>query len=154
MPAPEFTQGRTYIWIVSSFLFACIVAGGACLGAYLSLPEDQVQSWLPVLGVTLVCLPWAFWTLTFIYRIISRAFGFRVRVGDIGAGGAANNGGGNARTYPANEDDEQEKSNGHGDDVEAGASSSAAARDELNRASSTTSNESEMPLAKSMNSGG
>ncbi|XP_028770980.1 uncharacterized protein LOC114739078 [Neltuma alba] len=152
MPAPDFGNGRAYIWITTCILFICIVAGGACLLAYVLLPEDQVASWLPVAGVILVCLPWAFWLLTFIYRIVSRAFGFRVRFG----GGGGDGGGkvGNQRNYSGNEDIEGAggHANGKGD-VQFGETGAPAARGGgLQRTSSVASNESEMPLAKSMNS--
>ncbi|XP_054791041.1 uncharacterized protein LOC129308999 [Prosopis cineraria] len=151
MPAPEFSNGRAYIWITACILFTCIVAGGACLVAYVLLPEDQVESWLPVAGVVLVCLPWAFWLLTFIYRIVSRAFGFRVRFG--GGGGDGGRRAGNEKNYSGNDDIEGAGglANGKGD-VQFGEAGGAAARGGLQRTSSSVSNESEMPLAKSLNS--
>ncbi|GMN33119.1 hypothetical protein TIFTF001_003986 [Ficus carica] len=42
------------------------------------LPETPTTSWLPTVGVTLVGLPWLFWLFTFLYRVLSRVFGFRL----------------------------------------------------------------------------
>ncbi|KAK4264711.1 hypothetical protein QN277_025849 [Acacia crassicarpa] len=152
MPAPEYSNGRAYIWITACVLFICIVAGGACLAAYVLLPEDKVASWLPEAGVILVCLPWAFWFLTFIYRIVSRAFGFRVWCGGGGGGGRAVN----ERNYSTKGDIEGAggQANGKGDAQfgEAGAAAAAVSRGGLQRTLSAASHESEMPLAKSMNS--
>ncbi|TKY60448.1 hypothetical protein E2542_SST17547 [Spatholobus suberectus] len=127
MPVSDPSSGRTFIWIISGLLFISIVAGGACLVAYLLLPESETSSsWIPQIGVALICLPWLFWLLTFLYRILSRIFGCRVRIGGDGSGGnlAATNA-----------------------DVEV---ASHAKDGELNRASSVASHESEMALAKSM----
>lgn len=101
--------------------------------AYMVLPESEIASWIPTLGVTLVCLPWAFWFLTFLYRLFSRYCGCRVRVGNANGGGGGNGGAANA---PGNAD------------VEGAAQSSKGG--DLNRASSVASHESEMPLARSM----
>jgi len=51
------------------------------------LPKSQSTSWLPVAGVTLVCLPWLFWFLTFLYQVISCACRFRLRIHGVDAGG-------------------------------------------------------------------
>ena len=72
------SAGRAFVWIVFFSLFFCILSGGACLLVYIILPETETTAWLPVAGLSLVCLPWFFWILTFIYRVISRACGFRV----------------------------------------------------------------------------
>ncbi|KAL2342897.1 hypothetical protein Fmac_004182 [Flemingia macrophylla] len=88
MPVSDPSSGRTFIWIISGLLFMSIVAGGACLVAYLLLPESKTESsWIPEIGVTLVCLPWMFWLLTFLYRIFSRICGCRVIIGGGGSGG-------------------------------------------------------------------
>ncbi|KAG6605337.1 hypothetical protein SDJN03_02654, partial [Cucurbita argyrosperma subsp. sororia] len=73
--------GRVLIWIVTFVLFLSVLSGGGCLLMYITLPETENTAWLPVAGLSLVCLPWFFWFLTFLYRIISRACGFRVSLG-------------------------------------------------------------------------
>ncbi|KAK7318422.1 hypothetical protein RJT34_03122 [Clitoria ternatea] len=122
MPVSDPSSGRTFIWIITTLLFISIIAGGACLVAFLVLPESETESsWIPEVGVTLVCLPWAFWFLTFVYRILSRCFGYRI--GFIGGGATG--------------------------DVEI--ASQAKGGGDLNRASSVASHESEMALTNSMN---
>ncbi|KAK7350904.1 hypothetical protein VNO77_09947 [Canavalia gladiata] len=129
MPVADPSSGRTFIWIITCILFSSVLAGGGCLVAYMFLPESQVASWVPPLGVTLVSLPWAFWILTFLYRIFSRCFGYRIRVG-IGEGEREGLGdGGNA--------------NAHGEP-------SVTPNGGIDRALSVASHESEMPLARSM----
>ncbi|XP_027343135.1 uncharacterized protein LOC113855705 [Abrus precatorius] len=127
MPVSDPTSGRTFIWIIAGLLFVSLMTGGACLVAYMVLPESETTSWIPTLGVTLVCLPWVFWLLTFIYRIFSRCFGCRFSIGG-GAGAGAGNCAVNA-------------------DVEVPPHAKGGG---LNRASSVASHESEMALTKSM----
>ncbi|RVW29505.1 hypothetical protein CK203_077379 [Vitis vinifera] len=55
-------------------------------------PQTQSTSWLPVAGVLLVCLPWLFWLLTILYRLISRTCGFRMG-GSYGGNGVRGGGG-------------------------------------------------------------
>ncbi|KAK7399359.1 hypothetical protein VNO78_10541 [Psophocarpus tetragonolobus] len=129
MPVSDPSSGRIFIWIISGLLFISIVAGGACLVAYLLLPESETSSsWIPEIGVALVCLPWLFWLFTFLYRIFSRILGYRVSVGTGGSG---------ANWVP----------NANNADVEV---ASHAKGGNLNRVSSVASHESEMALAKSM----
>ncbi|KAG2716167.1 hypothetical protein I3843_03G113400 [Carya illinoinensis] len=78
MSATDSGTGSAFIWLVCSALFISIVAGGGCLIVYMILPKSQSTSWLPIAGVTLVCLPWLFWFLNFLYRAISSSCGFRV----------------------------------------------------------------------------
>lgn len=75
---PELDQPRCYIWTVSCFLFICTISGGTLLALYITQPADSPNTLYAVGGVALVCLPWFFWFLTFCYRIISRACGFRM----------------------------------------------------------------------------
>ncbi|XWS29922.1 hypothetical protein CRYUN_Cryun24cG0072200 [Craigia yunnanensis] len=97
---PDPKAGRTYIWTISCILFICIATGGGCLLAYITIPKSQSSILLPVLGFTFVCMPWIFWIITIVYRITSRAFGFRMVIGTLyGNGsvtskGAADDGGG------------------------------------------------------------
>ncbi|CAK7354766.1 unnamed protein product [Dovyalis caffra] len=93
MPVEDPTSGRLFVWLVSSFLFITLAAGGSLLLMYVVLPADPSRAWLPVAGIALVCLPWIFWGLTCFYRVISRIFGFRVAVGSGNAGGGGGGGG-------------------------------------------------------------
>lgn len=139
MPVSDPGSSRAFIWLITCLLFISLIAGGACLVAYMVLPETETTSWIPVAGVTLVCLPWAFWFLTFLYRIFSRCCGFRVENGNDGGGGGSRGGGGGnwgAPNTPRNNVDVEVASQAKGG--------------ELNRESSVASHESEMPLAKSM----
>ncbi|KAJ9177843.1 hypothetical protein P3X46_013009 [Hevea brasiliensis] len=95
MPVAEPTSGRLFIWLISCFLFTCVTVGGIFLLLYIVLPQNQAKPWLPIVGVTLVCLPWIFWCFTCLYRIISRALGIRVV---IRCGGGGGDGGSSART--------------------------------------------------------
>ena len=73
------------------------------------LPKPQSTSWLPVAGVTLVCLPWLFWFLTFLYQVISCVCRFRHRIHGVDAGG--DGGAPNVVTEPPS--DSQGKQAGH-----------------------------------------
>ncbi|KAK7247599.1 hypothetical protein RIF29_42485 [Crotalaria pallida] len=135
MPVSDPSSGRRFIWLVTCLLLISILAGGACLVAYMVLPESETSSWISIIGVTLVCLPWAFWFLTFLYRVISRCCGLRVG-GGYGAngGGGRSVGGGGIASRNA--------------DVEGAGQSSKGS--DINRECSVNSHESEMPLARSM----
>ncbi|EEF46065.1 uncharacterized protein LOC8281221 [Ricinus communis] len=91
MPVADPISGRLFIWLISCFLFLSIAIGGTFLILYILLPPDASRSWLPIAGVILVCLPWVFWCITCLYRIFSRALGFRVVLGG-GGGGGGNSG--------------------------------------------------------------
>ncbi|XP_054820462.1 uncharacterized protein LOC129319422 [Prosopis cineraria] len=132
MPASNPSSGPHSIYIVACILSICLLAGGACLASYLLLPESENSSSLAVAGVILVCLPWAFWIVTFLYRVLSRTFGFR-----LGAGGAANCGGGGGGNFI---DVPKNANAGSGEGNDQGGPNG------LNRALSVTSHESEMPL--------
>ncbi|XP_038900833.1 uncharacterized protein LOC120087896 [Benincasa hispida] len=145
------SAGRAFIWIVTCFLFFSIISGGGCLLMYMILPETETTAWLPVAGLSLVCLPWFFWLLTFFYRVISRACGFRVSIGigvDVGADNANannNNNNNNASAESPRHDggdrvDEEDDDNG--DQRRSNSSSN----------NSIASRESEMPLAITMGS--
>ncbi|XP_021892697.1 uncharacterized protein LOC110810735 [Carica papaya] len=86
MPVPDPRTGQAFVWLISCFLFISIIFGGGCLISYMFLPRPPL--WLPYIGVFLVCLPWLFWVLTFVYRILSRTFGFRMILGCGGGGGS------------------------------------------------------------------
>ncbi|WJZ86523.1 hypothetical protein VitviT2T_005970 [Vitis vinifera] len=92
MPLPDPRAGSLFIWVISCFLLLAILAGGSFLVLYMSLPQTQSTSWLPVAGVLLVCLPWLFWLLTILYRLISRTCGFRMG-GSYGGNGVRGGGG-------------------------------------------------------------
>lgn len=120
MPDAGPSSERAFIWLITCVLFLSILAGGGCLTTYLVLPESQITRLLEIVGVTLVCLPWAFWLFTSLYRIFSQSYGFIFRVG-VGAGNA-----------PENSGVVTQQNSG------------------VNRAITIASHESEMPLAKSM----
>ncbi|CAN8229898.1 unnamed protein product [Cochlearia groenlandica] len=82
MPVPDPGARRTFICLITCFLFLSIFAGGGCLIAYTIQPYPPI--WLAYLGIFFVCLPWFFWFLTFAYRIVSRTFGFRMVIGSSG----------------------------------------------------------------------
>lgn len=94
MPILDPRAGYAAIWIVSCFLFLSIAVGGGFLLMYMILPESDSTYWLPIAGVTLVCLPWLFWLCTCLYRIISRLSGFRMSIGGVGGGAGGGGGGG------------------------------------------------------------
>ncbi|MED6135126.1 hypothetical protein PIB30_043247 [Stylosanthes scabra] len=129
-------SGRTFIWLITCILFISILAGGGCLLAYIVLPESQTSSLIPILGVTLVCLPWAFWFLTCLYRIFSRCC-----CGERDVPGNYNYGG---RGYPAGSASNARRNA----DLEV--ASQAGKGSQLNRASSVASHESETAFANKM----
>lgn len=90
MAAPDPSAGSTFVWLISAVLFMSLAAGGGCLVLYIIEPDSYYASWLPFAGVALVCLPWLFWMLTCLYRVISRACRYRVAAG---AGGGGRGGG-------------------------------------------------------------
>ncbi|KAG5067189.1 hypothetical protein JHK86_010920 [Glycine max] len=94
--APDPSYGRSFIWITACFLFICVLAGGGCLVEYMVFPESEVPPWMPLLGFTLICLPWAFWLLTFLYRVLSRCCGCRFGFG----GGCGGDGGRDGASAP------------------------------------------------------
>ncbi|EAY82483.1 hypothetical protein OsI_37701 [Oryza sativa Indica Group] len=61
--------GGACVWAVAAVLFLAVLAGGGCLVFYLALPPAEVPEWLPVAGLSLVALPWAFWIATCAYRL-------------------------------------------------------------------------------------
>ncbi|GMJ03843.1 hypothetical protein like AT4G30770 [Hibiscus trionum] len=83
MPQPEASIGRTFLWTISCILFICVTIGAGCLLVYIISPASQSSNLLPILGFILVCMPWIFWIVTIIYRITSRAFGFRMVAGNL-----------------------------------------------------------------------
>ncbi|XP_020234940.1 uncharacterized protein LOC109814839 [Cajanus cajan] len=127
MPEADPSAERTFIWIIACILFICVLAGGGCLVAYTVLPVSQVPPWTPRIGIMLVCLPWAFWLLTFLYRIFSRICGCRINVGGVGRERLGDGG----------------RANAPGD-------ASVKENNGINRTFSVASHESQMPLAKSM----
>ncbi|KAG4119150.1 hypothetical protein ERO13_D11G061300v2 [Gossypium hirsutum] len=81
MSEPDQVASCTYIWAISCILFICVLAGGGCLLCYIFVPEFQSSKLLPVLGFIFISTPWVFWILTAVYRLMSRAFGFRMVFG-------------------------------------------------------------------------
>ncbi|XP_021771878.1 uncharacterized protein LOC110736028 [Chenopodium quinoa] len=70
--------GICYIWVISSLLLIFTVSGAVFLVLYMIQPAYLDTSLYPVIGGSLVCFPWFFWFLTLVYRIVSRACGFRM----------------------------------------------------------------------------
>uniref|UniRef100_A0A0E0FA98 Uncharacterized protein n=1 Tax=Oryza meridionalis TaxID=40149 RepID=A0A0E0FA98_9ORYZ len=66
--------GGACVWAVAAVLFLAVLAGGGCLVFYLALPPAEAPKWLPVAGLSLVALPWAFWIATCAYRLCCRCF--------------------------------------------------------------------------------
>ncbi|TVU51137.1 hypothetical protein EJB05_02545, partial [Eragrostis curvula] len=60
--------GSACVWVVAALLLLCLLAGGGCLVLYLALPPADAPQWLAPAGLSLVALPWAFWTVTCAYR--------------------------------------------------------------------------------------
>lgn len=171
MPVADPISGRLFIWIITFFLFLSIAIGGAFLIVYILLPPTESVSWLPIAGVVLVCLPWMFWLITCLYRVFSRALGFRVVLGAGGGGGGSGNGGnaGRAQSHePANVEsslEQVEEGDGRrvqfGDAVVIGESNGGEQKNANLRVLttsisgsdlSTASRESEMPLNTAMTS--
>uniref|UniRef100_A0A9I9DSN7 Uncharacterized protein n=1 Tax=Cucumis melo TaxID=3656 RepID=A0A9I9DSN7_CUCME len=143
------SAGRAFIWIVTCFLFFSIISGGGCLLMYMILPESESTEWLPITGLSLVCLPWFFWLLTFFYRVISRACGYRVSLGtgeDVGTNNVNdnnNNNNNNASSAESPRQDVGERGNEDNNNVDQRKSNSSSNN-------SIVSRESEMPLAITM----
>lgn len=110
---------------------------------YMILPETETTAWLPMVGLFLVCLPWFFWILTFFYRVISRACGFRVSlgVGVVDGGAGVANASSESPRGPSIDNDDEDGHGGLGDQKRNSTSSSR---------NSAVSRESEMPLAITM----
>lgn len=89
MSEPDQAATCTYIWAIACILFICVLAGGGCLLCYIIVPEYQSSNLLPVLGFIFLSTPWVFWILTVVYRLMSRAFGFRMVFGNLYSNNAA-----------------------------------------------------------------
>ncbi|XP_037441243.1 uncharacterized protein LOC119309320 [Triticum dicoccoides] len=58
--------GSVCVCVVAVLLLA-VLAGGGCLVLYVTLPPAEVPQLLPIAGLALVALPWAFWIATCAY---------------------------------------------------------------------------------------
>ncbi|TYH00793.1 hypothetical protein ES288_A09G006500v1 [Gossypium darwinii] len=150
---PDSDPGRTYIWTISGILFLCVTIGGGCLLVYITSPQSQSSQSLPIVGLVLVCMPWIFWILTILYRITSRAFGFRMVTGNLygdldSGGGAAGSGSNdidvNAKDAPIAPSNDEAKNGQERNTKRDGRPSSTSSNDV-----SITSHESEIPLSLS-----
>ncbi|XP_039031869.1 uncharacterized protein LOC120166709 [Hibiscus syriacus] len=173
MPEPDI--GRIYIWTISCILFICVAIGAGCLLVYMTSPRSPSSDFLPILGFVLVCMPWLFWIITILYRITSRAIGFRMVAGNLygnssattksagnrsTGGGGGGGGGGDGGTTACNNDIDGEKIPNVGADPRPNSPKKGEAKNDGQgikrgtRPSSTSSNdvsinshESEMPLS-------
>ncbi|KAL4351307.1 hypothetical protein GQ457_06G042890 [Hibiscus cannabinus] len=152
----ESDLGHTYIWTINCILFICVAVGGGCLLVYMTSAEPQSSNLLPVLGFVLVCMPWLFWIITIVYRITSRAFGFRMVTGNLYGKGEGSTGGDGGATVGDNDIDGAEivdagaktqpnspKNGGRG--IEKGSRHSSSSSNDV----SIDSHESEKPLSSS-----
>jgi Na+-transporting NADH:ubiquinone oxidoreductase subunit NqrD len=91
-PKVEDGQGRPggsgCLWLVTVLLFLSLLAGGACLVAYILLPPSQTPAWLPAVGLAFVALPWAFWIVTCMYRCVKACAAER-RMAAVAAGASS-----------------------------------------------------------------
>ncbi|CAL9056204.1 uncharacterized protein LOC135640757 [Musa acuminata AAA Group] len=71
MPPSEGRGRNLCIWFISCLFFLVLLAGGAFLVLYITLPETKDTAWFPIAGMTLVTVPWMFWFTTCIYRFVA-----------------------------------------------------------------------------------
>lgn len=155
MPVLDPTAGYAAIWMVSCFLCLSIAVGGSFLVMYMILPESDSTYWLPIAGVTLVCLPWLFWFCTCFYRIISRLSGVRMSIGGVagGTGGGGGGGGSSRGRNIASSNHGAGNVNNYGDSSGRDNNNNQNAIDnngQERKEDSVRSRESEIPLSSSM----
>lgn len=163
MPVSDPRTGYAAIWFISCLLFVSIAVGGGFLVMYMILPESKSTYWLPVAGVTLVCLPWMFWFCTCMYRILSRLFGIRINAsactGGGGCGGSRGGGGGGSvlnstrgRNVNSNHASVNNNTNNNSESLARNnnAGQNRENGQERKEGDSVTSRESEIPLTSSM----
>lgn len=136
MPVADPGSGRACIWLISCFLFTSLMTGAICLCLYIFHPDYGQDLDLAIVGVILVCLPWAFWILTCCYRVVSRAFGFRIGLGSGPPSSSA------AAAKP--------QGDGNNNGKEAGNQGISDERGSGGSETSVKSHESETPLANAM----
>lgn len=144
---PDSDPGRTYIWTISCVLFICVTIGGGCLLVYMTSPESESPKSLPIVGFILVCMPWIFWIVTVLYRITSRAFGFRMVTGNLYGDHDGGGGGGSdvkAKDEPISPANDEAKNGQESYTKKDARPSSTGSND-----ASITSHESEIPLSSS-----
>ncbi|KAL8159179.1 hypothetical protein V2J09_000716 [Rumex salicifolius] len=78
VPVVEPKAGSCYVWVITAVLFICLSAGGTLLVIYMISPDSSSVASYPAIGISLVCLPWLFWFITFLYRLLSRKLGFHM----------------------------------------------------------------------------
>lgn len=69
MASQESESPRLRVYVLSVFLFGCLIVGGVCLG--LSVAGSSIR-WLPNAGVALVGIPWVFWVSVYVYSCCKR----------------------------------------------------------------------------------
>ncbi|KAI0507917.1 hypothetical protein KFK09_014045 [Dendrobium nobile] len=67
MAIPTVKSGNICFWFISFLFFLLILAGGAMLILYITLPEMEDSTWLAVAGIVLIAVPWLFWILACLY---------------------------------------------------------------------------------------
>lgn len=63
------------VYVISVLFFACSSCGGILLCLYIFFPHSHAatatsSSWLSIVGLTLVAIPWIVWFLIYLYRCL------------------------------------------------------------------------------------
>lgn len=164
MPVADPRAGRLFVWLISCFILLSLVIGGAFLVVYMTQPDPATFTWLLYSGMALVCFPWSFWFMLYLYRCISRSLGLRIvcggggggrdgagSIGRVGAraGGSAGNGDGRhvkfGEAVVVNGGSGNDNNNDLGN-IGSRSSSSSSSNNDI----SFKSHESEIPLASAM----
>ncbi|URE13791.1 hypothetical protein MUK42_22158 [Musa troglodytarum] len=149
MPPSEGRSRNLCIWFISCLFFLVLLAGGAFLVLYITLPETKDTAWFPIAGMTLVAVPWMFWFTTCIYRFVATGKEGAARPVPTRATSMSPSGGGAAATV-----DSPVNSPGGARRVRFGNATVMGTQNDADGAasdgSSLNSHESEVPLAFSM----
>ncbi|OAY65497.1 uncharacterized protein LOC109723535 [Ananas comosus] len=63
--------GDVCVWLIVGLLFLVLLAGGTFLALYISLPAHAAPAWYPLVGISLIGVPWTFWLLMCVYRCVA-----------------------------------------------------------------------------------